>query len=108
MSVAGGLPSAIARGSVHGCEALQIFTKNASQWRARPLPSEEIAAFRDAARELDSWADGGRIGPRPPGHARPHDPERVTAQHGWWARRVHRAFLDPDGRPRDLRRRDAY
>src|SRR5256885_16107822 len=49
MSVAGGLPNAIGRGRLHGCEALQIFTKNASQWRARPLPPEEIAAFRSAA-----------------------------------------------------------
>jgi deoxyribonuclease-4 len=51
MSVAGGLPYAIARAHVHECEALQIFTKNASQWRARPLPPEEIAAFKQAARD---------------------------------------------------------
>src|SRR5581483_310211 len=51
MSIAGGLPLAIARGAVHGCEAIQIFTKNASQWRARPLPPGEIDAFRRAARE---------------------------------------------------------
>ena len=51
MSVAGGLPNAIARAQVHECEALQIFTKNASQWRARPLPDEEVAAFRLAARK---------------------------------------------------------
>src|SRR5262245_33628129 len=50
MSVAGGLPLAIVRGQLHGCEALQIFTKNASQWRARPLGGDEIATFRrDAA-----------------------------------------------------------
>jgi deoxyribonuclease-4 len=51
MSVAGGLPCAIARAHVHQCEALQIFTKNANQWRARPLPDEEIAAFKQAAME---------------------------------------------------------
>jgi len=51
MSVAGGLPLAIARAQLHGCEALQIFTKNASQWRARPLATEEIAAFRRDAAE---------------------------------------------------------
>jgi deoxyribonuclease-4 len=49
MSVAGGLPLAIARARIHECEALQIFTKNANQWRARPLGNEEIAAFRQAA-----------------------------------------------------------
>jgi deoxyribonuclease-4 len=51
MSIAGGLPLAIARGHVHRCEAIQIFTKNASQWRARPLPREEVAAFRSAAEQ---------------------------------------------------------
>jgi deoxyribonuclease-4 len=51
MSVAGGLPFAIARAQVHQCEALQIFTKNANQWRARPLGSEEIAAFQQAAND---------------------------------------------------------
>ncbi|MGE3958792.1 MAG: deoxyribonuclease IV [Vicinamibacterales bacterium] len=51
MSVAGGLPRAVARAVVHGCEALQIFAKNASQWRGRPLPADEIAAFRTAVHE---------------------------------------------------------
>ena len=50
MSIAGGLPLAIERARVHGCDALQIFTKSSGQWRARPLPAEEIAAFRDRAR----------------------------------------------------------
>jgi deoxyribonuclease-4 len=50
MSIAGGLPFAIARARIHQCETLQIFSKNASQWRARPLPPGEIAAFRDAAK----------------------------------------------------------
>src|SRR5262245_34779086 len=52
MSVAGGLPLAIARARLHRCESLQIFTKNANQWRARPLGDEEVAAFRRAS--LDS------------------------------------------------------
>ena len=46
MSVAGGLPRAVERAVVHGCEALQIFAKNASQWRGRVLPPEEIRVFR--------------------------------------------------------------
>jgi deoxyribonuclease-4 len=49
MSIAGGLPLAIARADAHRCEALQIFTRNASQWRARPLPPAEVMAFRKAA-----------------------------------------------------------
>src|SRR5213076_2184526 len=31
---------------VHRCQALQIFAKNASQWRGRPLPAQEIGEFR--------------------------------------------------------------
>jgi deoxyribonuclease-4 len=46
MSVAGGLPRAVERAVAHGCEALQIFAKNASQWRGRVLPVEEIRSFR--------------------------------------------------------------
>jgi deoxyribonuclease-4 len=46
MSVAGGLPLAVDRAIAHRCEALQIFAKNANQWKGRVLPREEIRAFR--------------------------------------------------------------
>ena len=46
MSVAGGVSQAVERAVVHGCEALQIFTKNANQWRAKPLDPVEIKSFR--------------------------------------------------------------
>jgi len=46
MSVAGGVSRAVERAVVHGCEALQIFTKNANQWRAKPLDPSEIRLFR--------------------------------------------------------------
>ena len=46
MSVAGGVSRAVDRAVVHGCEALQIFTKNASQWRGKPLDPAEVKAFR--------------------------------------------------------------
>jgi deoxyribonuclease-4 len=51
MSIAGGLPRAVDRAALHGCESLQIFTKSAGQWRARPLPDTEIAAFRRRVEE---------------------------------------------------------
>ena len=51
MSIAGGLPRAVDRAVVHGCESLQIFTKSAGQWRARPLPAEEVAMFRRRVEE---------------------------------------------------------
>ena len=56
MSIAGGLPRAVDRAQASGCEALQIFTKSTGQWRARALPPEEIALFRQRVRET-------RIGP---------------------------------------------
>ena len=39
------------RAEASGCQALQIFTKSAGQWRARPLPSEEVALFRRRVRQ---------------------------------------------------------
>ena len=46
MSVAGGVAKAVERAVVHGCEALQIFSKNANQWKGKPLEPSEIRAFR--------------------------------------------------------------
>lgn len=48
VSVAGGLALAFERGREIGCDALQIFVKNASQWRARPLAAAEVEAFAAA------------------------------------------------------------
>jgi len=50
MSVAGGLPRAVDRAIVHGCQAFQIFAKNASQWRGRVVRPEEIREFRAKVR----------------------------------------------------------
>src|SRR6185503_15145531 len=46
MSVAGGLPRAVDRAVAHRCQALQIFAKNANQWRGRLVPREEVEEFR--------------------------------------------------------------
>lgn len=51
MSIAGGVDVAIERGRSIGCHAIQIFTKSARQWRARPLGEEEIARFKHAREE---------------------------------------------------------
>jgi len=48
LSIAGGVSQAFARAAEIGCTAMQIFTKNANQWRAKPLPDTEIAAFAAA------------------------------------------------------------
>jgi deoxyribonuclease IV len=53
MSVAGGVSKAVDRAALHGCEALQIFAKNASQWRCAPLDPGEVRRFR---RRVDATA----------------------------------------------------
>ena len=47
MSIAGGCHNALTRGREVGGEAVQLFTKNASQWKAKPLLDEDIARFQE-------------------------------------------------------------
>ncbi|GAB4238396.1 MAG: deoxyribonuclease IV [Acidobacteriota bacterium] len=51
MSIAGGMPKAVERARDVGATALQIFVKNATQWRGRELTPEEVAEFRSRLRE---------------------------------------------------------
>jgi deoxyribonuclease IV len=46
LSIGGGLPRAVDRAVASRCEALQIFTKSAGQWRARVIPDDEMVLFR--------------------------------------------------------------
>ena len=48
VSIAGGLERAFERAHALGCEAFQVFTKNASQWRSPPLSGEGTARWRAA------------------------------------------------------------
>lgn len=47
MSIAGGCFNALTRGREVGCDAVQLFTKNASQWKAKPLTDEDVARFHE-------------------------------------------------------------
>ena len=67
-------------------------------------PASGFEVWRAAAAALDAWHDSGRHGPRPPGHARSHQPEHVAQNQRWWSHAFHHLFVDPDGRPRRLRR----
>jgi len=51
LSIAGGLPRAVDRAEASGCQALQVFTKSAGQWRGREIPPEEIALFKRRVRQ---------------------------------------------------------
>ncbi len=48
--IAGGVSTAFARAEEDGADCLQIFTRNARGWAAKPLEEEEIARFRAEAR----------------------------------------------------------
>lgn len=48
LSIAGGLHKAVEAAAALGMDTVQIFTKNASRWAAKPLTPEEVAAFREA------------------------------------------------------------
>jgi phosphatidylserine/phosphatidylglycerophosphate/cardiolipin synthase-like enzyme len=67
-----------------------------------------IQVLRQAASDLDAWNDGGRDGPRPPGRLRHHRPGPVRWWAKWWSHPLHRLLVDPDGRPRALRRTGSF
>ena len=48
VSAAGGAWRAFGRAAELGCDAMQIFVKNANRWTAKPLAANEIERFRDA------------------------------------------------------------
>ena len=47
MSIAGGVNKAIERGAALSCTAIQLFTKNANQWKGKPFAKEEIERFAE-------------------------------------------------------------
>jgi deoxyribonuclease-4 len=49
--IAGGLQNALRKAHAHGCDAVQIFSRNPRGWSARPLGEEEIEAFKSARAE---------------------------------------------------------
>jgi len=61
-------------------------------------PHDAVAAMEIAATALDRWHRGGRVGPRPPGQLRTHDPERMPRVTRLWATPLYRVVYDPDGR----------
>jgi phosphatidylserine/phosphatidylglycerophosphate/cardiolipin synthase-like enzyme len=70
-------------------------------------PDDGFAALIRSASELDLWHDNGKGGPRPRGQLRRHNPEHVSKWARWPASILYRLVLDPDGRPRHLRRGDS-
>ena len=53
MSIAGGVHLALQRGREIGCNAVQLFVKNPSQWRAKKLTEEEISLFKEEKKSFN-------------------------------------------------------
>lgn len=51
MSISGGVDTAFDRGEQVGCDAMQIFTKNNTQWRAAPLKEKAVARYHQRQAE---------------------------------------------------------
>lgn len=51
VSIAGGMSNAIDRGIDLGCDAIQVFVKNASQWQGKPLEDGQVRHFRQGHEE---------------------------------------------------------
>jgi phosphatidylserine/phosphatidylglycerophosphate/cardiolipin synthase-like enzyme len=71
-------------------------------------PVDMYAAYAAAARELDAWHDGGRVGPRPAGRLRRLDPPEIGPVRRLLAAIPYRVVHDPDGRPRSIRGTDRF
>lgn len=62
MSISGGVYNAIESGDVLNCRALQIFTKNSNQWKAKVLTDDDIEKFTQAREASSIRAYVGHVG----------------------------------------------
>jgi phosphatidylserine/phosphatidylglycerophosphate/cardiolipin synthase-like enzyme len=67
-------------------------------------PLDVVREMTATADRLQSWKDGGRAGPRPPGRVFPHRTNRLPWFQRLWALPAYRLVYDPDGRPWRTRR----
>ncbi|MFH1736195.1 MAG: TIM barrel protein, partial [bacterium] len=47
VSIAGGVQNAPLNGQKIGCDSIQLFSKNQTQWKARPFTEENISGFKE-------------------------------------------------------------
>lgn len=71
-------------------------------------PSGAFDAFRETARTLQRWHDGGCTGGRPPGRLRPYRLDPLPPSTLRWARPLYHTIYDPDGRRLAMRRRNEF
>jgi deoxyribonuclease IV len=51
MSIAGGYHNALLIAQAHGCETVQLFTKNSNQWNGKDLTDDDVRTFRRTLRQ---------------------------------------------------------
>src|SRR5262249_7771856 len=51
LSIAGGYYRALLAAQAYGCQAVQLFTKNANQWRAKELADEDLTVFHKTRKQ---------------------------------------------------------
>jgi phosphatidylserine/phosphatidylglycerophosphate/cardiolipin synthase-like enzyme len=71
-------------------------------------PQGMYDAYARSAQELDAWHAGGRSGPRPAGRLRKLGPPELSRLQRALATPAYLWLHDPDGRPKPLRKRDAF
>jgi phosphatidylserine/phosphatidylglycerophosphate/cardiolipin synthase-like enzyme len=71
-------------------------------------PADLVATLRASAEALQAWHDAGKVGPRPPGRLRPHQPEELGRLTRLWSVPVYRLMYDPDGRSWQERLRNRW
>ncbi len=50
-SIAGGYHNALLAAAADGCDTVQLFTRNNTQWRAKPLTDEDVRMFKRTLRQ---------------------------------------------------------
>jgi phosphatidylserine/phosphatidylglycerophosphate/cardiolipin synthase-like enzyme len=88
---------------------LQLWSEHLGRDPAAPLDDLDdmrsaVAVMDDSAAALDRWHDSGRQGPRPRGHLRRHIRPVVATLERAATGPLVRLVIDPDGRPRAMRR----
>jgi phosphatidylserine/phosphatidylglycerophosphate/cardiolipin synthase-like enzyme len=71
-------------------------------------PVAGFGAWQSTAARLQAWDREGRVGQRPPGRILPHQVPLAPALKARWVPPLYRVAIDPDGRPRRLRRGGAF
>ncbi|MEU9700419.1 phospholipase D-like domain-containing protein [Streptomyces sp. NPDC047981] len=71
-------------------------------------PQTAFDRFGQSAAALDDWYAAGCGGPRPAGRLRRYVPPTLPTTRRLLASPLHRALMDPDGRPFRMRRRNTF